>query len=42
LEKGTLLEVNPCYKHDFGNFVPELLKISEQVKEILFGGADNE
>ena len=42
LEKGTLPEVNPCYKHDFGNFVPELLKISEQVKEILFGGADNE
>jgi len=42
LERGTLVEANPYYKHDFGKFVPELLKISEQVKEIVFGGADNE
>ena len=42
IEKGTLLEVNPYYKHDFGKFVPQLNQISDQVKEILFGGADNE
>ncbi|HKM01092.1 MAG TPA: 2-amino-4-oxopentanoate thiolase subunit OrtA [Sedimentibacter sp.] len=42
LEKGTLLEANPYYKHDFGKFIPELLTISEQVREIVFGGADNE
>ncbi|WP_326907881.1 2-amino-4-oxopentanoate thiolase subunit OrtA [Sedimentibacter sp. MB31-C6] len=42
IERGSLLEVNPYYKHDFGKFVPELNKISDQVKEILFGGADNE
>lgn len=42
IETGTLQEVNPCYKHDFGKFVPELNLISEQVREILFGGADNE
>lgn len=42
VEKGTLLEVNPTYKHDFGKFVPELLKVSEQVREILFGGESNE
>ena len=37
-ETGTLLEANPYYKHDYGKFVPELLTISEQVREILFGG----
>ena len=42
LENGTLLEVNPYYKHDYGKFVPELLKVSEQVRDILFGGDDNE
>lgn len=41
-ETGTLLEANPYYKHDFGKFVPELLQIGDQAKEILFGGADNE
>ena len=42
VESGTLLEVNPYYKHDFGKFVPELLRISEQVRDIAFGGEDNE
>lgn len=37
-ENGTLLEVNPYYKHDFGKFIPELIHISDQVKEIVFGG----
>lgn len=41
-ERGTLLEANPYYKHDFGKFVPELLKVSEQVRDILFGGEANE
>lgn len=42
IEKGRLLEANPYYKHDFGKFVPELITISEQVRDIVFGGADNE
>ena len=42
LETGKLLEVNPYYKHDFGKFVPELLAVGDQAREILFGGADNE
>lgn len=42
IETGTLLEVNPYYKHDFGKFVPELLRISDQVREVLFGGEDND
>jgi len=37
-ETGKLLEVNHSYKHDFGEFIPELLAIDKQVREILFGG----
>jgi len=37
-ETGTLIEVNHAYEHDFGKFVPELLAIDKQVREILFGG----
>ncbi|HYE11928.1 MAG TPA: 2-amino-4-oxopentanoate thiolase subunit OrtA [Patescibacteria group bacterium] len=35
---GELVAVNPRYTHSFGEFVPELLKVDQQVKEILFGG----
>jgi len=38
-ERGTLLEVNPSYKHGFGDFVPELLEISRSVRAIVFEGA---
>lgn len=37
-EVGTLIEINPYYEHDFGKFVPELLIIREQVRNIVFGG----
>jgi 2-amino-4-ketopentanoate thiolase alpha subunit len=36
--KGELTAVNPRYTHSFGEFVPELLRVDRQVKEILFGG----
>ncbi len=36
--KGTLIEVNPRFTHDFGEFVPELLEIGDTVREIVFGG----
>ncbi len=39
-ETGTLLEAEPYYKHDYGKFVPELQVISEQVREIAFGGEE--
>jgi len=39
-ETGKLTEVNPYYEHDFGKFVPELLQIDRQVREILFGGGE--
>jgi hypothetical protein len=37
-ERGTLLEVNPTYTHGFGDFVPELLEISRQVRAVVFEG----
>lgn len=40
--EGKLLEINPSYTHDFGKFVPEILSIGLQLKEILFGGEDHE
>lgn len=39
-EVGTLLEAEPYYKHDYGKFVPELQVISQQVREIVFGGEE--
>ncbi|SDK55408.1 2-amino-4-oxopentanoate thiolase subunit OrtA [Natronincola ferrireducens] len=39
---GTLVEANPYYEHDFGKFIPELLQIGIQLKEILWGGGDHE
>ena len=38
---GKLVEINPSYKHSFGEFVPELLQIGIQLKEILAGGENN-
>lgn len=40
LEKGELIEVNPYYTHSYGKFVPELIQIDKQLREIMqFGGA---
>lgn len=36
--KGTLLEINPRFAHDFGDFIPELLEIDDTVRALLFGG----
>lgn len=37
-ETGALTEVNPYYEHNFGKFIPELLTIDKQVREMVFGG----
>ncbi len=40
---GILEEVNPAYTYGFGeNYVPELLKIDEGLREIMSGGNKNE
>ncbi len=40
--KGTLVEVNPYYSHSYGEFVPEILEIGLQLKELLWGGGLDE
>ncbi|MCQ2551577.1 MAG: 2-amino-4-ketopentanoate thiolase [Clostridia bacterium] len=40
-EKGTLLEENPHYTHSYGEFVPEIIEIDRQLREIMnFGGEE--
>ena len=36
--KGILVDVNPRYIHDYGDFQPELLQIELQLKEIMAEG----
>ena len=33
--EGTLIEVNPYYKHNFGKCVPEILYIGKQVRGLI-------
>lgn len=36
--EGVLCDIEPKYVHNYGEFVPELLQVTTQAKEILFGG----
>lgn len=36
-EKGTLIEVHPYYTHSYGKFVPEIIEIDKQLREIMGG-----
>ena len=38
LEKGTLIDDNPYYTHSYGVFVPEIVQIDKQLREIMQGG----
>ena len=38
--KGILAAVNPSYTHSYGEHVPELAKVREQVKGLLFDGEE--
>lgn len=42
IAEGTMCAVNPSFKHNFGDYVPELDQIEETVKSILFGGANHD
>lgn len=42
LETGKIVEINPTYSHSFGNFIPELLQIGTDLRDILFGGDADE
>lgn len=39
--QGTLCDVNPKYTHTYGEFVPELVQIQHQLREIMFGGEED-
>lgn len=36
---GKLVEINPRYEHDYGNYVEEIAYIGRQLRELLEGGA---
>ena len=38
LETGTLLEERPCYDLNYGEYVPEILEMEDQLRNALFGG----
>lgn len=37
---GTLCDEAPHFEHSWGKQIPELLRIGDQVREIVFGGED--
>ena len=41
LEKGTLIEEAPYYNHSYGVFVPEIIEIDRQLREIMQFGGEN-
>ena len=38
VEQGILAEENPHYTHSYGKFVPEMIEIDKQLREIMYGG----
>lgn len=36
-EKGKLIEAEPYYTHSYGKFVPEIIMIDKQLREIMGG-----
>jgi len=38
---GELCAVNPKFTHTYGDFVPELVQIQHQLRNIVFGGEDH-
>ncbi|MGL6200222.1 MAG: 2-amino-4-oxopentanoate thiolase subunit OrtA [Lachnospiraceae bacterium] len=41
IERGILEDAHPQYNLSYGSFMPELIDIGPQAREILFGGDDN-
>ena len=42
LVSGSLLEVEPSYRHDYGSFVPELIEIGQHLRKERWGGDQND
>lgn len=39
---GTLMEVEPSYDHNYGSFIPELLRIGKDLRKERWGGGVND
>jgi hypothetical protein len=39
--EGTMIEIEPRYVHDYGNYVNEIAYIGKQLRSLLAGGAEN-
>ena len=42
LETGELVEINPFYDVNYGEYVGELHRIGDDAREILFGGGEKD
>lgn len=40
LETGVLMEENPCYTLNYGEYVPEILEIDRQLRGVVFEGEE--
>jgi hypothetical protein len=40
LESGVLMEEKPCYAVNYGEYVPAILEIDQQLRGVLFEGAE--
>ncbi|WP_066505040.1 2-amino-4-oxopentanoate thiolase subunit OrtA [Abyssisolibacter fermentans] len=40
--KGKLLEIDPVYRHNYGEFVPELMYVGRQLRALLEAGECDE
>lgn len=40
LETGVLMEENPCYTLNYGEYVPEIMEIDRQLRGVLFEGEE--
>lgn len=38
LMEGTLIEIQPFYDHNYGKFIPELIRIGQDLKKERWGG----
>jgi hypothetical protein len=41
-ERGEVVEIMPAYRHDFGQFIPEIIAIGQTLRAILDGGDDSD
>lgn len=38
LMEGTLMEIEPFYEHNYGTYIPELIRIGQDLRKERWGG----